>query len=123
LNLSRLLFVVVSCFLALFGSDKIAGHFSLSGFETNAVTTALVLPIILVWLYLSYRSSFVPSKKLWNVSPATWVLRFLGLAFLLLGAFLFIGNHTGAFSTFPMAGSISLVAGALILGFFGRGKI
>lgn len=118
MNLPRLLIVVVLGFAALLASDKAASYFSLSPLQKNVVTTVFFSPAVLVWIYLTYR----PSLNFLNASPLTWAWRLLGFSFVAIGAFLFIGNRTGTYTTVPMAGSICLVIGVLIIGFFGRAK-
>lgn len=57
-------------------------------------------------------AGFAPSK--WRRGLRGWTLRIFGVAVMLAGAFLWLGNRNGYFPTFSFAGTIVVLIGAAI---------
>ena len=121
LRIFKLLLAFIVGIAGMLFVETYSAQHSIVGTEKTVLICAALLPaLLLYWLMSSdVRKTFVELRR--PVPFTVWVWRVVGLALACFGFFLFIGNRSGQFLSFPFAGTIVCVVGMAIIAVKGKG--
>ncbi|MES2047351.1 MAG: hypothetical protein V4447_03040 [Pseudomonadota bacterium] len=113
------IFKLLLCFIIVIAgfiyADSYSSQHSVGATGKTLLLTIGALPGILAYCILNGNFRKQYASLLRPVPFSVWVWRFVGFAISSFGFFLFIGNRSGQFLSFPFAGTLVCVIGLVIL--------
>lgn len=122
INIIGLLFGLIVAVIGFFIADHYSPALGLSGLPKTIFMFMAGVPGIALLLIIDGGHKKNLHRLLTPVPASVWVWRIIGAIVAIVGGGLAIGNRSGQFLTFPYAGSIVLIIGALIIGFKGNSR-